>query len=141
MTNSTTAHTSTGKKAWLYFQRALRLRCPVCGLHPLFRPLQHIGGVSDWFETLPGCPHCGYAYDRESGYFMMALWSLDYGPAALVGIGLLFFFTAFFELPTWQLLLAVLLPTLIFAVLIVRHAKAFYLAIDQYFFFEKDAPE
>ena len=71
---------------------------------------------------------------------MLALWTFAYGPAALVGIGCLLFFYAFFELPTWQLLLVVLLPTLLFAVLIVRHAKALYLALDQYFFYQKDEP-
>ena len=123
---------------WHYLWRAARLRCPVCGQSPLFRPIREVTGLTGWFETLPGCPHCNYAYDRESGYFMMALWSLDYAPAAVVGIGSLLFFTNFYALSTWQLLLATLLPTLIVALLIVRHAKAFYLAIDQYFFFNED---
>ena len=126
------------KKAGRYFVRALRLRCPICGLHPLFRPLHKVRGVTDWYETLAGCPRCDYEYDRESGYFMLALWSFVYGPAALLGIGLLIFFTTFYHFTTGQLLLVVLAPTLIFAVLIVRHAKAFYLTIDQYFFYKRD---
>ena len=65
---------------------------------------------------------------------MLALWSLDYGVAALFGIALLLIFTIFFDLSTVPMLLVVVVPTFIFALLIVRHAKAFYLAIDRYFF-------
>ena len=65
---------------------------------------------------------------------MLALWSLDYGVAALFGIVLLVIFTIFFDLATVPLLLVVIVPTFIFALLIVRHSKAFYLAIDRYFF-------
>jgi len=122
----------------LYIGRALRLCCPVCGTAPLFRSLSQMESPAHWFETLPGCPHCNYAYDRESGYFMMALWSLVYGPAALVGIGLLFFGFGYLQLSTGPLLLFTLLPTAIFALLIVRHAKALYLTIDLLFFHSHD---
>ena len=71
------------KSAWLYFKRSLRLRCPVCGVSPLFKPVSQIRTVLDWFVTLPGCPRCDYVYDQEPGYFMLALWSFDYGAAAL----------------------------------------------------------
>ena len=122
------------KKAWLYFYRSARLRCPVCGVSPLFQPVHKLRSLSGWFETLPGCPRCNYVYDREPGYFMLALWSLDYGLAAMFGIGLLLMFYRCCQLSTFQLLLAVVIPTFIFALLIVRHSKAFYLAIDHYFF-------
>lgn len=125
------------KKAWQYFYRSALLTCPVCGQSPLYCPISKIRSVSDWFETLPGCPRCNYKYDREPGYFMLALWSLDYGVASLFGITLLLIFYNFFQFSTWQLLLLVLLPTFVFAVLIVRHSKAFYLAIDRYFFHEE----
>ena len=125
---------SSSKKAWHYFSRSLRLKCPVCGHSPLFRSLGQTRSLSDWFTTLPGCTRCEYVYDREPGYFMLALWSLDYGVAALFGIALLLIFTLFFDLATVPLLLVVVVPTFIFALRIVRHAKAFYLAIDRYFF-------
>jgi uncharacterized protein (DUF983 family) len=124
------------KKAWLYFQRSLRLRCPVCGVSPLFKPVSRIRNVMDWFVTLPGCPRCDYVYDQEPGYFMLALWSFDYGAAALFGIGLFLILFNYFELSTWQLILLTLIPTMLVAILFVRHAKAFYLAIDHYFFHE-----
>lgn len=41
------------------FARALRLHCPVCGRGRLFRAM----------TMLPQCPHCGFRYEREAGYF------------------------------------------------------------------------
>jgi uncharacterized protein (DUF983 family) len=131
---------SSLKKAWLYFYRSARLRCPVCGVSPLFQPVTKIRSGLDWFETLPGCSHCDYAYDQEPGYFMLALWMFDYGAAALFGIGLFLILFNFFELSTGKLLLFTLVPTIVLAVLIVRHAKAFYLALDHYFFHGEDQP-
>lgn len=90
--------------------------------------------MANWFETLEGCPRCSYVYDQEPGYFLLALWAFDYGVAALFGIALLLIALNFFQFTTAQLLLVTLIPTTIFAVLIVRHAKAFYLAMDHYFF-------
>lgn len=124
----------SGPKAGAYFIRAIRLRCPVCGQSPLFRPVSQLRGPLDWFETLPGCPHCRYVYNQEPGYFMLALWMFDYGAAALFGIGLFLWLFNTFELSTGSLLFWTLAPTLLFAVLIVRHAKALYLALDHYFF-------
>lgn len=124
---------SPAKNGWLYFYRGLWLKCPVCGVSPLFRPVGQMRNINDWFETLKGCPHCDYKYDRESGYFMAALWMFDYGLASLFGIILLLMLFFFFQLSTWQLLLLTLLPTFLFAVLFVRHAKAFWLAIDHFF--------
>lgn len=122
------------KKAWLYFLRSSQLKCPVCGISPMFRPVREVRSLTGWFETLPGCPRCNYAYDREPGYFMLPLWSLDYGVAALFGIAVFLFFFNNFQLSTLSLLLLTLLPTFACAILIVRHAKAFYVAIDHYFF-------
>jgi hypothetical protein len=130
----TITETSASKKALHFFYRSLRLRCPVCGISPLFKPVAQIRSVTDWFETLSGCPRCDYIYDQEPGYFMLALWSFDYGAAALFGMALFLFLFNFFEFTTFQLVLLTLIPTTLFAVLIVRHAKAFYLAIDHYFF-------
>ncbi len=134
----TSSSSKTSGKLIPYLLRSLRLRCPVCGLHPLFKPIGEMRSLNDWFQTLPGCPHCKYEYDREEGYYMLALWAFDYGPAAVVGIGLLLFFFFNYQLSTPLLLAAVLLPTFIFALLIVRHAKALYLMVDLLIFHSHD---
>ena len=125
---------SAPQKTWRYFYRSAQLKCPVCGISPLFCPVNQIRNVNDWFETLPGCPRCDYVYDQAPGYFLLALWMFDYGFAALFGIALLLTLMNSFQLSTTQLLLFTLIPTFLFAILTVRHAKSFYLAIDHYFF-------
>lgn len=49
---------------WLLFVRALWLRCPICGQGRLFR---------SWFKMYADCPHCGYHFEREEGYFTGAM--------------------------------------------------------------------
>ena len=68
--------------------RAGRLRCPECGISPIFIPVARTRTVWDWFTPLDGCPRCGYAYERESGYFLLATWGFNYGVVAGLGLGL-----------------------------------------------------
>ena len=46
------------------FRRAVRLRCPACGGHPVF---------TSWTRLCPNCPSCGMAFERgERGYWLGA---------------------------------------------------------------------
>ena len=49
--------------------RAARLRCPRCGIGPLFRGA---------FRMHEACPHCGFSYTREPGFYLGSIG----GPAA-----------------------------------------------------------
>lgn len=99
--------------------RAMRLRCPMCGQGPMFRGL----------TQRESCPHCGFRFEREVGYFTNAL-VINY---AIVALPLLFVIAplAFFSrlsLPTLliaALLVAVLLPALTFP-----FSKSLWLAGD-----------
>ncbi len=99
--------------------RALRLRCPVCGVGPMFRRLKQ-------YET---CPHCGFRFEREVGYFTNAL-IINY---TIVSLPILFVIAplAFFSglslvtLLVSGVLIAVLVPVLTFP-----HSKASWLAFD-----------
>lgn len=53
----------------------LRLRCPHCLSGPVAKGL---------FSTHASCPQCGWAYERESGFYAGAIYSL-YGMVAVVG--------------------------------------------------------
>jgi hypothetical protein len=44
----------------------------------MFVPVARTRSLRDWFAPLDGCPRCGYAYDREDGYFLMATWGVHY---------------------------------------------------------------
>ena len=45
--------------------RALRLRCPWCGVGPLF---------AGWFRMHERCSGCGLRFEREAGYFTGAMY-------------------------------------------------------------------
>src|SRR5436309_2228096 len=84
--DSSTAHPPAKPSFWLYFRRALRLRCPECGVSPMFMPAIKTRSIWNWFTPLDGCPRCGYAYERESGYFLLSTWAFNYGVVAGLGV-------------------------------------------------------
>jgi hypothetical protein len=65
----------SAKRSPLLF-RAVKLKCPYCGVTPLLRP----GSI---FELDRGCKPCNYRYEREIGYFSGAAWMITYTVAAL----------------------------------------------------------
>ncbi|MDB5295711.1 MAG: hypothetical protein JWO31_1694 [Phycisphaerales bacterium] len=101
-------------------------------MSPVFRPLRRTRSLYDWFTPLDGCPRCGYAYEREDGYFLMAVWGVQYGVVALVGLGLGFGLLAATGSLVWSIVGAAV-PTAAVGLLFVRYAMAFYLALDHYF--------
>jgi hypothetical protein len=122
------------RRAWLYFYRSLQLACPVCGLSPLFCPASQVRSVTDWFQTLPGCPRCNYLYDPEPGYFLLAFWMFDYSFAGFFGIALFLTLYHVFHLSMIPILIITLISVTLLALIIVRHCKALFLAMDHYFF-------
>src|SRR5450432_1199080 len=75
-------------KLGVFLHRALHLRCPECGITRLFKPLRQTRSLHDWFTPLAGCPQCNYSYEREQGYFLMAIWGMQYFIVAGFGVTL-----------------------------------------------------
>ncbi len=121
------------RKAWLYFTRAMRLRCPECGRSPVFVPLHSLRSLRDWFTPLDGCPRCGYAYERETGYFLLSIWAVNYGAGSILGIAIYVILESFLVLPLPELLFWVIAPVVLFNLLFARHAKSIFLAFDHFF--------
>lgn len=121
------------RRARLYFSRACRLRCVECGTKPVFLPLLKIRSLRDYFTPLDGCPRCGYAYERETGYFLLSIWAINYGVGSLLGIALYFILEFTSRPPLPELLASVLLPVIAFNILFVRHSKTLFLALDHFF--------
>ena len=119
-------------KALIYFQRAMRLRCPVCGQSPIFVPWHSLRRLRDWFVPLDGCPRCGYPYEREPGYWLLSIWAINYGFGSLMGIAIYGVLETFFVLPLPELLFWVIAPVVVFNFFFARHSKALFLAIDHY---------
>ena len=82
---------------------------------------------------IDGCPRCGYPYEREPGYFLLATWAGSYGSGSVLGLALYFFLDWKYNLPIWTLLMMVLLPVILFNIIFARHAKALFLAFDHFF--------
>src|SRR5215218_931573 len=118
--------------AWTCIRRALRLRCPECGVSRIFKPWRQTRSVDDWFRTLHGCPICNYVYEREQGYFLLAIWGVNYGLIAGGGLAISLIVDAIFSPPLW-VLIAVFVPMPFLSVLFSRHSKALFLAMDHYY--------
>ena len=100
----------------------------------MFVPLARTRSLDDWARPLDGCPRCGYAYRREDGYFLLAVWGVHY--FTVTGLGLILGLVLDRlcpTLPLWALFLATAGPTVLLALAFVRHAKSIYLAIDHFF--------
>jgi len=119
-------------KALLYGRRALALRCPTCGITPLFLSWKKVGSLSDWFSPGDGCPSCGYAFEREPGYFLLAIWGVNYGVVALGGMALYFALRFWTEWSPLLIFCLTVLPAPLLSILLARHAKSFFLAMDHF---------
>ena len=119
------------RRALDFLWRATWWKCPVCGTEPMFPALSRTRSLSDWLTPLDGCPHCGYAYDREPGYFLWSVWALGYIVSAAVGIGMYVYLQIWHS--DWSFtatLVAVVLPLPFINLLFARHAKSYFLAVD-----------
>ncbi len=120
-------------RAWTYLGRACLLKCPECGTRPVFLPLLRIRRLSDYFTPLDGCPRCGYAYEREMGYFLLSIWAINYGFGSLLGIAIYCYLEFSYHLSLPALLVGVITPVVLFNFFFARHSKALFLALDHYF--------
>ena len=98
----------------------------------MFVPARRVRTLWDWFTPLDGCPRCGYAYERESGYFLMATWAVNYGVVAGLGMVVALIVDHFYQPPLWKLIAIVAVPMPFLSFLFARHAKALYVALDHY---------
>jgi uncharacterized protein (DUF983 family) len=132
MPHRTASPDAAAPDAATYLRRGLRLKCPECGISPIFTPARRVRSLYDWFTPLDGCPRCGFAYVRESGYFLLAICVVNYGVIAGLGLFVAFLFEWLYPLTMWQYMLLVFSPLPLLSFLFARHAKAIFMAIDHY---------
>lgn len=116
-----------------FLWNATLLHCPICGKHPIFVPISKVKKIYDWLTPLDGCPKCGHAYDREAGYFLFAVWAFSYMSCIISG------FLVYLLLSNitgwgfgWRLFLTMVLM-FFFGFFSIRHAKAYFIAMDRFF--------
>lgn len=100
--------------------RALRLRCPQCGVGRLFR---------GWITMPHHCEHCGLVFERAPGFFLGSTY-LNYGFTTVTLMAL--YMSLHFGLDISNATLAV--PLLLYCVcvplIVFRYARAWWLAMD-----------
>jgi len=94
---------------WRLLERAMLLRCPLCGARRIF---SHPWAIKDC------CPACGYRFNREDGYFLGA-YGLNLVVSEVIGLGAVLVFLLRSDLSLiWQQTIAVaaaiLLPVLFY---------------------------
>jgi uncharacterized protein (DUF983 family) len=121
------------QRAKLFLTRAMKLRCPECGVSPLFVPIKNIRSMDDWLFTLEGCPICGYPYTRENGYWLISTWVINYTIVGGLGLAVGIWADSHFAWAFWKTCLLVAISMPLVSLLINRHCKALFLAIDHWF--------
>lgn len=105
--------------------RALSRRCPACGIG---RPFE------GWWHLTPECPHCGYHYEREEGYWVG---SMVVATAVTEGIFGIFFVAVLVatlpDVDVLPVLIVGVLINLVVPVFFYPLAKTTWVAIDIYF--------
>ena len=109
--------------------RALRLKCPSCGICPLFK---------SFFATYERCQCCGLLFLREQGYFIGSIYVNIMLTELLIGlVFLICIFVLSASDPKLYIILFALAVTL--PVLFNRHARAIWLSFDYLIDPPKDA--
>lgn len=124
--------------------RAIRLRCPRCGLGPLFGAREPGGRRADgergaargtlrwlgeWFAMQPACRVCGLRFERAQGYFVGAIY-INYGVTATLAIGGYLTLWSLTSLSTaWQFALWVPVVVL-FPLWFFRYSRSLWLALE-----------
>jgi len=99
---------------------AVQLRCPRCGIGPLFR---------GWFRMHEACPHCGFSYEREPGFYLGSIY-LNYGATVILTGALYALLVMGLGLSNETTLAVCLAAAVLCPILFFRHARSFLLALD-----------
>lgn len=100
--------------------RAIRLRCPRCGMTPLFR---------GWFRMAESCVLCGLRFERAQGYFVGAIY-INYAVTTLIAVGGFFLLWGELGLSTRGQLLVLVPIVVLFPLWFFRYSRSFWLALE-----------
>jgi uncharacterized protein (DUF983 family) len=114
---------------WKALNAALKLNCPRCGQHTLFR---------GFFAMHLQCAACGLVFEREPGYFVGAIY-INYAVTAVVTIA---GFLLLDQLTGVSILTQIVLWSafgVAFPLFFFRYSRSLWLAID--YFINPDEPQ
>lgn len=110
------------QRFFLLVYRAIRLRCPFCGIGRVFR---------GWFVTEPNCPHCGRKIEREPGFFLGSIY-FNYGLTALITAIAYPVLMFGYQVNDTQLQIGMLIFAVLFPMWFFRYARSLWLGFDQF---------
>ena len=102
---------------------SFRLKCPQCGEGALFQR---------YFKMFTHCLQCNLKFERESGYFIGAMY-LNYGATVLIAFPSYFLIETFTAIPFFLNLSIWTLFSAIFPILFYRYSKSLWLNFDYMF--------
>ena len=103
--------------------RAIRLRCPKCGMGKIFR---------NWLTMHSECEKCRRKFDRAPGYLLGSIY-FNYGVTALLVVIIYASMMLTQTLNGTQLSIILTLFILLFPLWFFRYARALWLAFDENF--------
>ena len=103
--------------------RAIRLRCPRCGLGRLFRGP---------FKSLHNCAGCHLRFEREQGYYLGAIY-LNYGATVVLALTGYFLGERYGALTLTQQIALWGTFSLLFPLWFFRYSRSLWLALDHFF--------
>jgi uncharacterized protein (DUF983 family) len=100
--------------------RGLRLRCPDCGLGPLYRAP---------FRMHTHCDYCGLIYEREQGYFVGAIYINVIATESLL-LGALLIYTLITGNISQTILTVLIVLALTLPLVFFHHSRSLWLCVD-----------
>jgi uncharacterized protein (DUF983 family) len=105
-------------------RRSFRLKCPQCSKGALFQT---------YFKMFIHCSQCNLKFERESGYFIGAMY-LNYGATVLIAFPSYFLVATFTAIPFFLNISIWTLFSAIFPILFYPYSKSLWLNFDYTFF-------
>lgn len=102
--------------------RAFKLRCPRCGVGPLFRNL---------IMMHERCPDCSLKYERDPGYFLGSTY-INYGFMSISVMTAYFALHYGAEISNERLTIPLLIYCIVMPIFLFRYARAWWIAMDCY---------
>jgi uncharacterized protein (DUF983 family) len=105
------------------FVTILRRRCPRCGQGHIF---------SGWFSMNERCPVCGLEFERETGYFLGAMYISYAITIPLLALGTLVGYLIRPGWSLWQLVLAALVASVPLVPWIFQYSRVAWIHFDRW---------
>ena len=112
----------SGLEYGTFVSRALRLRCPRCGVGVLFKNL---------ILMHDRCPNCGLKYERAPGYFLGSTY-INYGFMAITVTSLYMSLHYGASISNEALTIPLMIYCIVVPIFLFRYARSWWLAMDCY---------